>query len=94
MFLLGLILIIVATSAIDIPDQSSSSCSIYKLNQDRCLANRDTETGEQCVYLSCNEWPEYACNPMYGCESTSYASSICKSNPSYTCHYSTNFVKN
>ena len=94
MFLLGLILIIVATSAIDIPEQSSSSCSIYKLNQDRCLANRDTETGEQCVYLSCNEWPEYACNPMYGCESTSYASSICKSNPSYTCHYSTNFVKN
>ncbi len=93
MFLLGLILLTVAISATEI-EQSSSSCSIYKLNQERCLANKDTETEEQCVYLSCNEWPEYACQPMYGCESTSYASSICKSNPSYTCHYSTNSVKN
>jgi carboxypeptidase C (cathepsin A) len=95
MFLLGLILLTVAISATETEiEQSSSSCSIYKLNQERCLANKDTETGEQCVYLSCNAWPEYACQPMYGCESTSYASSICKSNPSYTCHYSTNSVKN
>jgi carboxypeptidase C (cathepsin A) len=27
---------------------------------------------------------------MYGCETVTYASSICQKNPSYTCHYSSN----
>ena len=96
MFLQGLVLlsfVYVSTSTTSY-STSTSSCNKYKLNQNRCLENKDTETGEQCAYLSCNEWPEYACEPMYGCEIATYASSICQKNPSYTCHYSSNLASN
>ena len=60
---------------------AESNCSQYKFSQNQCLANSG------CAYLSCGAWPEYSCDPMFGCESESVASSICKENAVYTCHF-------
>ena len=53
MFLQGLVLlsfVYVSTSTTSY-STSTSSCNKYKLNQNRCLENKDPETGEQCAYL-------------------------------------------
>jgi len=69
---------------------SNSSCNKYKLSQNLCVENKDSVSGEQCVYLQCNSFPEYACEPMRGCEPSSYASAICSKNANYNCYYSSN----
>ena len=65
----------------------STNCSTFWFSQSRCLAQNG------CAYLHCNEWPTYACDPMFGCETASVAESVCASNPSYTCTYSSAHTK-
>ena len=78
-FLLPLILVFlnVATSVVD-----ALNCSSFRFSRNACL------TQPECAYLSCNAWPNYACKPMFGCETVSVASAICASSPQYNCFYS------
>lgn len=86
-YLLSLLIPTIYCSEYGYVEKGSSSCNKYAKLEDKCLDSVDDVSGEVCVFLRCNSWPEYSCSPMSGCEPLSYAESICSTRSYYTCTY-------